>query len=106
MQIYFTIAYMINNPDISSAIILDTRRPLIDGTFPLKLRITYLRKQKYFKLKNAFSKDLYAKIATSRPRGEHKDLQFEINLIEEKAIEIINDLQDDFAEPHPSLQAG
>lgn len=47
-----------------------------------------------------------AKIATSRPRGEHKDLQFEINLIEEKAIEIINDLQDDFAEPHPSLQAG
>ncbi|MBA7522399.1 Tyrosine recombinase XerC [subsurface metagenome] len=77
----------------TSRIYLDTRRELKDSTFPLKLRITFNRKQKYYGLPGySFTKEDFKRITGDKPRGEFKDLQMKLNLIEQKAVNIINGL--------------
>ncbi len=63
-----------------------------NGSYPLKLRITYRRKQKYFRLNYSFSKNEYEKIIAPRPRGMYKEIQLSLSEIEDRAIEIINEL--------------
>ncbi len=64
----------INNLEIYSAVILDTQSMQKNGTVPLKLRITYRRKQKSFRLKLSFTKEDYDKITFPRPRGGFKEV--------------------------------
>lgn len=82
----------IENPKIYSAIFFDTRSMQKDETYPLKLRITHRRKQKYFRLKLSFTKEDYNKIMAPRPRGQHKEIKLILSEIEERAIEIINEM--------------
>lgn len=74
---------------IITAIILDSRRPLKDGTFPIKLRVTYQRKQKLFGTVFALSAEDYEKVYGVRPRQEYKKIQLALNSLEEKAQKII-----------------
>jgi len=92
MQIYFIFAYMIYKSEISTAIILDTRRKKQDGTFPVKLRVTFERKQKHFTINESLSKKDYEKITSLNPRGKYKEKKIYYGKIEEKAIEVINEL--------------
>lgn len=77
---------------INTGLYLDTRRAKKDGTFPLKLRVTYQRKRKYYNLPYSFTPQDFQKITGEKPRGQWKDLKLELSLIEGKAKEIIKSL--------------
>ncbi|GEO03374.1 integrase [Adhaeribacter aerolatus] len=77
---------------VSTAIILDTRRALTDGTYPIKLRITHQRKQKYFPTDFSLSETDFAKTKTDNPRGKAKELQIAFQAIEQQAIKVIKKL--------------
>ncbi|WP_250419005.1 MULTISPECIES: site-specific integrase [Pontibacter] len=71
---------------------LDTRRALKDGTYPVKLRITYLRQRKYFGTIYSLSEDEFSKTKGEKPKGEYKKLQIAFQAIEQKAIKVIEKL--------------
>lgn len=76
---------------VSTGIFLDKRRPLNDGTFPLKLRVTFNRKSRFYSLevknkKLALNTEDYDKIISIKPKREFNSLKKDIN----KALEDIN----------------
>jgi integrase/recombinase XerD len=79
------------NKSVSTAIILDKRFPKSDGTFPVKLRVTYLRKQKYYSLKKySLDEDTFSKIIANKPRAEYKDFKMEFMVFEKEVNDIID----------------
>jgi integrase/recombinase XerD len=89
MQIHFSTFTM---SSAKTAIILDTRRPLQDGTFPVKLRVTYQRKQKYYPTIYTVSEEEFEKIHSVKPRKDHKEKQLKFAAIERKAKGVIDKL--------------
>lgn len=77
---------------VSTAIILDLRRTRKDGTFPVRLRVTYRRQQKYYLTDYSLTPEEYAKTQTEKPRGNYKELQLTFQAIEQRANDIINKL--------------
>ena len=80
------------NTDVTTTITLDPRRAKKDGTFPVKLRVTYLRKQKYYALKYSMTENDFKKTMSPKPRGRLKEMKLILNTIEQKAIETIDSL--------------
>ncbi|MBA7590036.1 hypothetical protein ES708_32135 [subsurface metagenome] len=78
----------------TTAIILDIRRPKADGKYPVKLRVTYQRKQKYYSTDIDLLKEDFEKANSDRPRGEFKDLKLVLSQIEINAKRIIDDMPD------------
>lgn len=76
----------------TTAIILDTRRPKQDGTFPVKIRVTFHRKQKYYAVGLSLTEEDFKKVQGSKPRGEYKEKKIILNALEQRAIEIIKKL--------------
>lgn len=77
-----------------SGIDLDYRRPLKDGTFPVKLRIYYNGISKFYSIKGyKFSTSQWEKIHGKKPRENEKQIKFELTEVEAKAREIIKSLQ-------------
>ena len=76
----------------STAIIQDTRRPKKDGTFPIKLRVTHNREQKYFTTPVSLRIEDFEKAQGTRPRNEFKDIALRLQAIERKAADIVKDL--------------
>lgn len=77
----------------TTEIYLDTRRAKKDGTFPVKLRVTFERKTRYFPLNFNFTESEFETVWTSpKPRGEAKDLRNQLYNEEEKAMNIIEDM--------------
>ena len=69
--------------DVTTGIILDTRRARKNGTYPVKLRVTYLRKQKYYPTKHSFSQEEFDAIMKRNPRRkDYKETQKKIEAIE------------------------
>jgi site-specific recombinase XerD len=83
---------MINLTGVTTEVILDKRTLKKDGTYPVKLRITYNRFQKYYALKFSFKPEEFDMIMTGSPRKENKETQLIIQNIEKKAVEIITHL--------------
>lgn len=83
-------------PWVTTAIILDTRTKKKDKTYPVKLRITYQREQKYYTIKGeSYTEDKFEAIMNSDSRGNNKDKRLKFTSIESRAIEIIdNELQE------------
>lgn len=77
---------------VNTAIVLDTRRALKNGKYPVKLRLTFKRQRKYFLTSYSLSEDDYALAQSIKPRGKHKELRIAFQAIEQKAIETINKL--------------
>jgi integrase len=75
-----------------TAIIQDTRRKRKDGTYPVKLRITYNREQKYYPTPFNLTIEQFTKVVAERPRNEFKELKMKLNALEGKASEIIKEL--------------
>jgi integrase len=73
-------------------IVLDTRRALKNGTYPVKLRLTFQRQRKYFLTSYSLSEEDYALVQSIKPRGKHKEIKIALQAIEQKAIETINKL--------------
>lgn len=80
---------------VKTAIILDTRRAKKDGTYPVKLRVTFERKQQYYTTphdltKNDFKRAMYGE----RQTKAEKTLKEKITDFEKKATGIIDKLHD------------
>ncbi len=59
---------------VTTAIVLDTRIPMVDGAYRVKLRVTYNRKQIYYPTKYTLSKIDFDKTQSIKPRIEYKEL--------------------------------
>lgn len=77
---------------VITGIILDTRRALSDGTYPVKLRLTYQGKRKYYNIDYFLTKEDYKKATGEKPRDDYKDLKIKFSDIEKEARELINSL--------------
>lgn len=71
---------------------LDKRRAKNDGTFPIKLRVSFSKKTVMYKTDFSFNEEDYDKIMSSRPRGDFKDSRMDLNKLENEAIDVINKL--------------
>ncbi len=78
--------------EASTGIYLDTRYKKQDGTYPVKLRITFKRESRLHNTVYSFTKSDYAKIIGSKPRGQFKDLKLELVALEKKASKVIKNL--------------
>lgn len=76
-----------------TALILDTRRVLKAGLYPIKLRITFNRKQKYYSTQFSASKDEFEKCMGRNPKGAHKQTRIALDAIEQKANDVIRELK-------------
>lgn len=77
----------------TTSIYLDKSHPNKDGLFPLKIRVTFRRKSRYFKTKHYLSLDQYEKSYEAvRPKGNNKVLREKLRDLESKSEEIINSL--------------
>ena len=81
-------------------LILDTRSPKSDG-YPVKIRITFLRQQKYYPVKIDLSKDEFALVQNPSiipkdteigKRRQLKDWKLKCDAAVVKATELINKL--------------
>jgi integrase/recombinase XerD len=77
----------------TTALIQDVRRLKKDGTYPVKLRITHNREQKYYPTAFSLTKEDFEKAQGSKPRNEHKDISLKLQSNEKKASDIIKGLQ-------------
>ncbi|WP_372648696.1 tyrosine-type recombinase/integrase [Draconibacterium sp.] len=77
---------------ITTAIILDKRIKTKKDTYAVKLRITFNRVQKYYPVNVHLTTDEWKKVHSEKPRKTYKDHLVYFNGIENKAIEIIKDL--------------
>lgn len=77
---------------VSTSIYFDLRRSKSKEKYPVKLRITFNRKTKYYPTKYSLSKDEYEKVIAEKPRGKYKEIKFELSTIEKDAIGIIEKL--------------
>ncbi len=78
---------------ITTVILLDQRRPKKDNTFPVKLRITFERKQKYYPTQfDLTEKEFEAIMYGQRKNDAAKQVFNSLQAYENKAREIINQL--------------
>lgn len=79
---------------VSTSIVLYKNQTKKNGKHPVKLRVTFNRKQMYYGIDTKervyeFAKNDFEKVLTPKPRGVNKDIQLELSLIENKAQKII-----------------
>lgn len=77
---------------ITTAIIQDNRIQKKDGTYSVKLRITFNRKQKYYPLNYSFTPGDWKKLNSTRP-GKLKDDKIYFNEVEAEAINLIKKIK-------------
>jgi integrase/recombinase XerD len=75
-----------------TCIVLDKRRKRKSGKYPVKLRLTFKRKQTYYATEYEFLPDQFEKVMGASPKGKHKDIRLALNVLEQKANDIINKL--------------
>ncbi len=74
--------------------ILDVRRQKKDGTFPVKVRVTFERKQKYYLTPYDLSKQVYEKVMFGKRLAEdEKTLKNSVTDFEEKSRNIIKNMK-------------
>lgn len=75
------------------AVVIDRRREKVDGTFPLKLRITYRKERQYISIAEYVSVADWDKLKTTSVRGgQLKELKIKITAIEHKAQLILKSM--------------
>lgn len=84
----------INNTAVKTAIILDTRRAKANNTYPVKLRLTFERKQKYYPTNIDLTIKEFERLHETGVRFNDKEkaLKLKIASFETKAIHIVENL--------------
>lgn len=83
-------------------VILEIRRPKADDSFPLCLRVTYLRARKYYRLKISLTIEQYERIISKKLKGANPEVIFlkevadKIDEAKAKAKKIIAELKSRF----------
>ena len=76
---------------VTTAIIQDTRIKRQDGTYAIKLRLTYNREQKYYPIGKFLSKEDWQTLKSGKHRNKKlKELEIYFAAIENKAVKIID----------------
>jgi len=76
----------------TTAIILDTRRATKNDNYPLKLRVNFQRKRKYYGINIHLSEDEWKKVNGEKPRGDYKTIRFKTDDILKEADDIIKEM--------------
>ncbi len=76
----------------TTTIIIDTRKPLKNGKSPVKLRITYNRKQRYYPADLSLTADEFDMVRGKNPKADFKKLKLKLDALEQKANKIIDEL--------------
>src|ERR1017187_8172464 len=84
--------YIIMQPTIT--ILQDTRRAKDDGKYPVKIRLTYQRKQKYFPLGIDLTKEEYENVRSGKTRKGLTNHKAKIIEFEAKANRVIQSMPD------------
>lgn len=83
---------------VTYGIWLDNRRKLKSEKFPVKIRITHQRQTKYFPILESkfspleFTPEVWKIITKGNPRGTLRDIQLEMNSVEDKVKKIVNSI--------------
>jgi len=77
------------NLPITTAFIQDKRRPKADGTYPVKLRLIFQRKNRLFGTVYSLNEIDFKLAMGGKPRGKNKILRQKLDAIETKACKII-----------------
>lgn len=84
--------------EVTTAIFLEKRITNAKGKHPVKLRVTYLRARKYYSIKGEhFTIDEFEKIINPDSRGKNKDKRKKFESVENRAIEIIDEVLNEFS---------
>ena len=94
--------------EITTSIILEKRKPYKNGKYPVKLRVTFKREQRYYTLRNskdeadktenamgevyAFTVEEFEKIRTISPSKSFKHFSIKLNALEKRATDVIKSL--------------
>lgn len=93
MQIVCTMNnYYYSKDGLTIAAILDSRRPLANGEYPVKIRVTYQRKQTYYPTGKSMSEDAWESLNISRRSdivAARKDIENSFSLVKASAQELI-----------------
>ena len=93
MQIVCTMNnYYYSKDGLTIAAILDSRRLLANGEYPVKIRVTYQRKQVYYPTGKSMSEDVWKSLNVSRRSdivSERKDIENSFSLVKSAAQELI-----------------
>lgn len=76
----------------TTTIIIDTRRPLKNGKSPVKLRINYNRKQRYYPADLSLTSAEFDMVRGKNPKADFKKLKLKLDALEQKANKIIDEL--------------
>ncbi len=85
------------NSNATYRIVLDTRRPIQSGSYPVKLRLTFRRKPKYYKTKYYLTEEDFQKAYENKKQPNDatlRRLRLKFRDIESKVESIIQDLDD------------
>ncbi|MEZ5013668.1 MAG: site-specific integrase [Chitinophagales bacterium] len=78
---------------VTTDIYLDTRRPKKDGRYPVKLRVTFERKTRFFPLRMSFTEAEFETVwISAKPRGEAKEARIKLVNEEERAMDIVDQM--------------
>lgn len=86
------VKFLAMKTDVTTSIILDTRRKRKDFLFPIKLRITFDRYSRYYSLHHALNNVDFEKVMGKAPREELKSIKRNILDEENRARDIIERL--------------
>ncbi|MFY0653893.1 MAG: site-specific integrase [Cyclobacteriaceae bacterium] len=79
--------------NVTTEIILDTRRVKKDGSYPVKLRLTYKGRQKYYSLGISFDRLTWDQITSLKPPKKLKEKKLYMDSFEHKANSILRELE-------------
>jgi integrase len=76
----------------TTTIVIDSRKPLKSGKFPIKLRVTYNRKQVYYPADLSLLPLEFENVRGKNPKGDFKRIKLKLDALEQKANKIIEEL--------------
>lgn len=80
-------------PKATTGFILDKRRGKTGEVYPVKLRVIYNRQNRLYGTNFDLSPDDFDKVIGAKPREKYKVIRKKLDSVENKAIEIINELR-------------
>lgn len=80
----------------TTSIFLDKYHPKADKTCAISIRVTFNSKKRYYKTKYKLTPEDFEKLFSSKPRATYKTTITVLKSLENKAIEIIDELKDGF----------
>lgn len=76
----------------TTRILLDKRQKRKDGTFPVRLRVTQNKTQKYFSLGITMTEEDWEKTTDQNAKKKHKETKIYLEKIEERAFGVIREI--------------